>query len=215
MLKKKYQWVTGTTGKQIGVLADIGAGTGHFAKYMQDHGWQVTGLEPDETARKVALEKLDLKLLPLENLASLPPHSFDVITLWHVLEHVQDLDGYLEHFRTILAPEGVLIIAVPNHTSVDARHYKLQWAAYDVPRHLWHFSPASMEKLLDKHGFRITGKKAMPLDGFYVSMLSEKYRENQVLGTITAFITGWRSYRAGKKAVDKASSIIYIARLKG
>jgi SAM-dependent methyltransferase len=214
MLKKKYHWVIEATGKRNGVLADIGAGTGHFAKYMQDHGWQVTGLEPDETARKVALEKLDLTLLPLEKLASLKPHSFDVITLWHVLEHVQDLDGYLEHFRSILLPDGVLIIAVPNHTSVDAKHYKLQWAAYDVPRHLWHFSPGSMERLLAKHGFGINGKKAMPLDGFYVSMLSEKYSQNQVLGTVTAFINGWRSYRAGKKTVDKASSIIYIAKLK-
>lgn len=211
MMKKKLEWVTMASSKTSGRLLDVGAGTGHFAKYMQDHDWQVIALEPDDTARKVAAEKLNLELLPLEDLASQPTSVFDVITLWHVLEHVHDVNGYLNQFHSILKPDGVLIIAVPNHTSVDAKAYGLKWAAFDVPRHLWHFSPASMELLLQKNHFRLAQKMTMPLDGFYVSMLSEKYKDSGFLGMPSAFFSGMKSLMAGKKQVDRGSSIIYVA----
>ena len=212
MMKKKFDWITQASGKSKGKLLDVGAGTGHFAAYMKDKGWEVIALEPDETARKVAFEKLGLELQPLETLPQQQPASFDVITLWHVLEHVQDVNGYMDHFRTLLKPEGVLVIAVPNHTSRDARQYGPQWAAFDVPRHLWHFSPASMEQLLSKHSFKLFQKITMPLDAFYVSMLSEKYKGNYLLGPVGAFISGLRTFVSGKKNVDKASSIIYISK---
>jgi len=212
MMKKKYNWVTSALGQSTGSLLDIGAGTGYFAKYMQDHGWKVIGLEPDETARKVGNEKLGLELHPMESLKSLQPHSFDVITLWHVLEHVHEISAYMHHFHSLLKPGGVLVIAVPNYTSRDGKQYGPQWAAYDVPRHLWHFSPASMEKLLSKNGFALFQKIKMPLDAFYVSMLSEKYRGNYFFGPVAAFISGMRTLMAGRKNVNKASSIIYISK---
>jgi len=212
MLKKKYDWVTNAAGKKSGKLLDVGAGTGYFAKYMQDHGWEVIGLEPDETGRKVASKKLGLQLQPIDSLDAQTPASFDVITLWHVLEHVHDLNRYMDHFHTLLKPEGVLIIAVPNYTSRDAKQYGSQWAAYDVPRHLWHFSPDSIERLLGKHGFILFKKITMPLDAFYVSILSEKYQGNDFFAPLGAFISGMKTFLAGKKNVNRASSIIYISR---
>lgn len=212
MLKKKHQWVVDASGKSKGALLDVGAGTGHFPHYMKLSGWLVTGLEPDEKARKIAAEKLNMEIDPIENLATLPAAQYDVITMWHVLEHVHDLKGYMERFRAILKPGGVLIIAVPNHTSSDAKKYGEKWAAYDVPRHLWHFSPKAMESLLHQHQFELINKLSMPLDAFYVSMLSEKYKGRGILGTISAFFAGLKTYFSAKKNVDNASSIIYIAK---
>jgi SAM-dependent methyltransferase len=212
MLEKKYDWVSRASQKERGSLLDVGAGTGHFAHYMAEYHWDVVALEPDEKARKIGAEKLGLDIQPLEVLAQLQPSTFDVITLWHVLEHVQDISGYMDHFRSLLKPDGVLIIAVPNHTSRDASQYGMNWAAYDVPRHLWHFSPLSMEKLLTKHGFALTKKIAMPLDAFYVSMLSEKYNRNTFFGLPGALISGVRTVISEMKNVDKASSIIYVAK---
>jgi 2-polyprenyl-3-methyl-5-hydroxy-6-metoxy-1,4-benzoquinol methylase len=212
MMRRKLKWVEEASGKKHGHLLDVGAGTGYFAHYLQQNGWNVVALEPDETARKVAAEKLNLKILPLEELARQEKGSFDVITLWHVLEHVHDIEGYVEEFNSILKEDGTLIIAVPNYTSKDALHYKSTWAAFDVPRHLWHFSPTAMHQLLGRHGFTIFQITDMPLDAFYVSMLSEKYNGNYFFGPITSFFTGLRSYFAGKKNKEMASSIIYMAR---
>lgn len=214
MMQRKWHWVTSASGLNTGRLLDVGAGTGHFAKFMKDHGWEVTALEPDSKARKVGHEKLGISIQPLEDLASLQPQSFDVITLWHVLEHVHDVNGYLDQFRSLLNENGTLIIAVPNHTSRDAQQYGSFWAAYDVPRHLWHFSPASMRLLLQKHGFWLSKKITMPLDGFYVSMLSEKYKRNGLAGPAMAFISGLKTIMASRKDVNKASSIIYISKVK-
>lgn len=212
MLEKKHDVVTRAIRRDMGRLLDVGAGTGHFAHYMSEYHWDVTALEPDENARKVGAEKLEMEIHPLEVLGELKEDSFDVITLWHVLEHVQDIGGYISHFRSLLHKDGVLIIAVPNHTSRDANQYKTKWAAYDVPRHLWHFSPASMEKILTKHGFELVHKLPMPLDAFYVSMLSEKYRGNNFLGPVFAFFSGVLTWIASMRNVNKASSIIYIAK---
>ncbi len=212
MLKKKHQWVVEASGKSKGSLLDVGAGTGHFPNYMKLSGWQVDALEPDEKARMIAAEKLNMKIDPIEHLHNLPSAQYDAITLWHVLEHVHDLQGYLARFRKILKPEGVLIIAVPNHTSIDAKKYAAQWAAYDVPRHLWHFSPKAMEHLLNQHQFKLAGKRQMPLDAFYVSMLSEKYKGSGLFGSVRAFISGLKTFFAAKTNVDNASSIIYLAK---
>ena len=211
MLKKKFNWVCKASGKQSGSLLDVGAGTGHFAHFMQLKGWEVTALEPDEKARKVAAEKLGINIQPLDSLTHLNAQSYDVISLWHVLEHVHDLSGYMDHFRSMLKPGGVLMIAVPNHTSKDAKKYGAMWAAFDVPRHLWHFSPASMEKLMSRHGFTLIDKIPMTLDAFYVSMLSEKYNGNDVFGAVSGFASGFQTLMATSNNVDHASSVIYIA----
>lgn len=212
MLRKKHAWVVEASGKSKGALLDVGAGTGHFPFYMKSRAWQVAALEPDEKARKVAAEKLNLAIDPIEDLQYLPAHQFDVITLWHVLEHVHDLAEYMVRFREILKPDGVLIIAVPNHTSKDAQKYGPWWAAYDVPRHLWHFSPKSMERLLNQYQFQLQKKLPMHLDAYYVSMLSEKYKGRGIAGTISAFFSGLNTYFAALKNTDRASSIIYIAK---
>ena len=212
MLKKKHKWVVKASGKEKGTLLDVGAGTGHFAHFMQTKGWLVAALEPDEKARQVAVAKLGINIQPLEALERQIGHTYDVITLWHVLEHVHDLQGYMNHFRSILKPGGVLIIAVPNYTSKDAKKYGAMWAAYDVPRHLWHFSPASMERLMTNHQFTLIEKIPMHLDAFYVSMLSEKYSGNGGFGTIAGGISGMRTLMSAGKNVEEASSLIYIAR---
>ena len=212
MLRKKLKWVEEAAGIKTGHLLDVGAGTGHFAHYMKTHGWTIYALEPDSSARKVAAEKLGLAVDPLEKLAQFGPATFDVITLWHVLEHVHDLEGYLDHFQSILKPNGTLIIAVPNHTSTDAQKYGVHWAAYDVPRHLWHFSPQAMSTLLGRHGFTLKRKLPMPLDAFYVSMLSEKYKGNYSLAAVNGLFSGLKTYFSTKQSADKASSIIYIAK---
>lgn len=140
-LGSKRKLVEKVTGKTTGTLLDVGAGTGAFAHTMQSGGWEVTGLEPDTTARGNALKNYGLTLNTLEHLAFMPVNTLDVITLWHVLEHVHDLNGYLDTFLRILKPGGKLVIAVPNYTSKDAEIYNRYWAAYDVPRHLYHFPP--------------------------------------------------------------------------
>jgi 2-polyprenyl-3-methyl-5-hydroxy-6-metoxy-1,4-benzoquinol methylase len=212
-LTTKLNLVREMTGLKHGVLLDVGAGTGAFASTMQQAGWNVTGLEPDETARANALRNYKLQLEELTNLNALDPETFDAITLWHVLEHVHDLHGYLEKFSTVLKPAGRLIIAVPNYTSYDAGLYKQYWAAYDVPRHLYHFSPQSMQVLLDQKGFVVETTLPMWFDSFYVSLLSEKYSHGKESFTNAARIGLLSNIKAffNKK---RCSSLIYIARKK-
>ncbi|HEY9362172.1 MAG TPA: class I SAM-dependent methyltransferase, partial [Chitinophagaceae bacterium] len=149
-LTQKRKLINRVTGLKKGVLLDVGSGTGAFAGEMQKHGWVVTGLEPDEGARKIAQKDFGINLEPADSFYQLPPASFDAITLWHVLEHVHDLHRYIAQLKILLKPAGKLLIAVPNYTSLDADIYKEFWAAYDVPRHLYHFSPAAMRKLAEK-----------------------------------------------------------------
>lgn len=208
-LRAKRKLVGRASGRHTGALLDIGAGTGAFAGVMQAAGWQVTALEPDATARENALKVHGVQLQPAEQLFALPVASFDVITLWHVLEHVHDLHGYTERFRQLLRPGGTLIIAVPNYTSYDAQHYGAGWAAYDVPRHLWHFSPGSMQQLAAMHGFSISSMQPMWFDSFYVSMLSEQYRKGKA-GLIRAFWYGLASNVQAMANTARCSSVIYV-----
>lgn len=212
-LKSKATLVKKGTGVKHGVLLDVGAGTGAFANAMQSAGWNVTGLEPDNTARTNASANYNLQLRDPKELYNLSPAGYDAITMWHVLEHVHDLHGYLEKFAEILKPTGRLIVAVPNHCSYDAAHYKQCWAAYDVPRHLYHFSPKSMEVLLDKKGFSLETVKPMWYDSFYVSMLSEKYK-NGSGNLFGAFWTGLMSNLKALSDTRRCSSVIYVIRKK-
>ncbi len=211
-LHTKRNLVKKVTMLQQGVLLDVGAGTGAFLNRMKQAGWNVTGLEPDEIARGKALSNYDLRLEELKKIENLVGETFDAITLWHVLEHVHDLHGYLEKFAEILKPTGRLIVAVPNYTSYDANVYEAYWAAYDVPRHLYHFSPKSMEVLLEQKGFVLEAVKPMWFDSFYVSMLSEKYRPQG--NTLSAFWTGLISNIQAAFDTKKCSSIIYVVKKK-
>ncbi|SHG58372.1 class I SAM-dependent methyltransferase [Flagellimonas flava] len=154
-------------------LLDFGAGTGDFLLAAQKGGYTVVGVEPSNKARGKAIQKGIMLKASAEELL---PSSFDVITLWHVLEHLPNLDHQIIQLKSLLQDEGVLVVAVPNYKSYDALHYKKYWAAYDVPRHLWHFSRTAIAKLFERHDMEVVGTKPMIFDSFYVSLLSEKYK---------------------------------------
>jgi 2-polyprenyl-3-methyl-5-hydroxy-6-metoxy-1,4-benzoquinol methylase len=208
-LHSKKKLVQQVTNKRTGSLLDVGAGTGAFANTMQLAGWKVRALEPDDTARKNAAGKYGLQLESSEKLFALDTAHFDVITMWHVLEHVHDLHTYLAQFQKLLKPGGKLVIAVPNYTSHDAKAYGDYWAAYDVPRHLYHFSPKSMELLVNDNGFELSDVKPMWFDSLYVSMLSEQYRNGS--GNLIGAV--WHGLISNLKALldkKRCSSVIYI-----
>jgi 2-polyprenyl-3-methyl-5-hydroxy-6-metoxy-1,4-benzoquinol methylase len=188
-------------------LLDIGAGTGHFLKRAKDEGFTVLGLEPDPDARKVAKELNDVELLPLEGLKELGASRFDAITMWHVLEHVYDLNEELETILSSLKEGGVFVVAVPNYTSFDASYYKEFWAAYDVPRHLYHFEPKTITNLVESKGLKFEKMLPMKFDSYYVSMLSEKYKGGSI---VNAFRIGLLSNMKAKNGTY--SSQIYIFR---
>lgn len=163
-----------------GTWLDYGAGAGAFMHYCKGQGTDIMGLEPNEPSRKKAAEK-GLEIYPPSHIASLSENTYAAITMWHVLEHVHKLHGLLDQAGRVLKPDGLLIIAVPNQLSYDAHHYKEFWAAYDVPRHLWHFREKDVQSLTEPHGFQFLSKHPLKLDAFYVSMLSEKYMKGMLL----------------------------------
>lgn len=207
-LSDKYRLIASATRMRKGQLLDIGAGTGAFVAYMQSEGWGVTGLEPDETARERARLDHHVELQEMDRLSSLPPDSFDAITLWHVMEHVHALHPYVEHLKKLVRRSGRIFIAVPNYTSFDAGVYKEAWAAYDVPRHLYHFSPDAMETLLEAHGLQLQYSQPMWYDAIYISMLSEKYRGRG--STPRAVFNGFYSNARAFVDKSKCSSLIYV-----
>jgi len=208
-LQSKKKLIEGETQKSNGNILDIGCGTGAFLNMMKTEGWKITGLEPDENARVKAKTLYGIEPQPSINIFNLSINSYDAITMWHVLEHVHQLHEYIEQLKNMLTDKGKIFIAVPNYTSYDAQHYGQFWAAYDVPRHLYHFSPASMKKLVEQHGLTIKKIKPMWFDSFYVSMLSEKY-QNGKANLIKAFIIGLISNIKALFNPDKCSSLIYI-----
>jgi SAM-dependent methyltransferase len=209
-LADKRNLIQSATRRKEGKLLDIGAGAGAFAGHMQEHGWEVTGLEPETVAREHALADHGVRLLGMDQLDSLPGESFDAITLWHVLEHVHALHAILERLRAVINKGGRIFIAVPNYTSYDAAAYGPYWAAYDVPRHLYHFSPDAMERLLVRHGLQLHYCQPMWYDSFYISMVSEKYKHgktNLPAAVVRGLVSNVKAF------VDKSrcSSLIYVA----
>lgn len=209
-LNQKKKLLNRYRGERKRSILDIGAGVGAFMQTMAEDGWKVTGLEPDAGARKIAREKYGQLLEESERLFFLPEESFDAVTMWHVLEHVHNLEGYTRKIYNLLKPEGKWVIAVPNYTSPDAHFYGEYWAAYDVPRHLYHFSPLSMTTLLTNNGFQLLDVKPMWFDSFYVSMLSEQYKSG-ASNLPGAFLKGLSSNLQALRHVQKCSSLIYIA----
>ena len=208
-LLQKKKLIINITGKKKGAILDIGAGTGAFINVMKEAGWKITGLEPDLTARTKAKELYDVALNNPEHLFSLTGKSFDAITMWHVLEHVHELHEYLDKLKNLLKPDGKLIIAVPNYTCYDEKFYKQYWAAYDVPRHLYHFSPQSFYTLMTLHEMKVVALRPMWYDSFYVSMLSEKYKTGSA-NILRAVFIGAISNLKVFFTKEKCSSVIYI-----
>jgi len=203
-LKNKIQIVENQTDK-VKCLLDLGAGTGDFAVAAKNSGFKTTGVEPNEQARQLAHKKgMELQA----SLKAVSDQKFQAITLWHVLEHLPDLENQIETLVNLLEENGVMVIAVPNFKSFDAKHYKTYWAAFDVPRHLWHFSKTSISKLFARHQMEVVKIKPMWFDAFYVAMLSEKYKGNK-LYLINAFFVGLWSNLAAIFTKEQ-SSLIYI-----
>jgi SAM-dependent methyltransferase len=211
-VRRKVALLTKLNGGQPGRLLDYGCGTGHFLAGASKAGWQVAGLEPNPRARQDAASRVGQPILEPGALASLPPASFDAVSLWHVLEHVHALQDTLRQLIDLLKPSGKLLIAVPNPDSLDAQHYRQDWAAYDVPRHLYHFVPATMRQLLASHGLRVVQTVPLVLDAYYVSMLSEKLRAPERAGGPLAVLkAGYKSNQYAAQHEGQYSSLLYVA----
>ena len=186
-------------------VLDFGAGTGDFLKVCKNNNWEVLGIEPSLEARENAAKKgIYLK----ENLLDVGNKKFDVITLWHVLEHVENLKNTIKFLKGLLLPGGRIVVAVPNYKSYDAEFYKEYWAAYDVPRHLWHFSQKAIRKLFLEAEMVVEETLPMKFDSYYVSLLSEKYKTGKS-NPIKAFYRGFLSNRSAKSTTEY-SSLIYV-----
>ena len=192
-----------------GNLLDFGCGTGEFLKTGKKKGWNVTGYEPTKDAYEGMDQSIKSDIVSSLDEIQLKKH-FHVITLWHVLEHISDLRTTIQQLKKMLRPDGVLVIAVPNHESYDAEYYKEYWAAYDLPRHLYHFSQQTMKSLLSANKLKLIKTYPMPLDAYYVSLLSEKYKTGRT-NYIDAFSMGLKSNKAAKQNGNNYSSLIYIA----
>jgi 2-polyprenyl-3-methyl-5-hydroxy-6-metoxy-1,4-benzoquinol methylase len=198
--------------KPTGSILDYGCGTGEFLHHLKIHGWAISGVEPSEGARSKATDLLEKPIH--SSIEKLEASQFDVITLWHVLEHIHDLNEKLLAIKSLLKQDGIIFIAVPNHEAPDAQKYGAYWAGYDVPRHLWHFSKDSMKKLLDKTGLELIDIQPMKLDAYYVSLLSEGYKnpnQNKLVSALKAVASGLVSNFTANKTQNH-SSLIYIAK---
>ena len=189
-------------------ILDYGCGAGEFVKFIENE-YTTFGFEPNENARNFAKQKSE-KTVFISNpeLTKIENESLDAITLWHVFEHIEEREKYLKIFHEKLKPNGLLIIAVPNHTSYDGKKYKEFWAAYDVPRHIWHFSKSGMEKLMNNENWKIRKIKPLLLDSYYISMLSEKYKKNPLFWLFGAIHGAISNFKASK--TGEFSSLIYI-----
>ncbi|MFD1094511.1 class I SAM-dependent methyltransferase [Salegentibacter chungangensis] len=203
MLGKKLAWISqfNTEGK----ILDIGAGTGDFLDRAKMSGWEVEGVEPNPDARSLALSK---GVILKKHVSEITSHNFDVITMWHVLEHIPDIESYIENLKSLLNENGIAVIAVPNFKSHDAEFYGEFWAAYDVPRHLWHFSPNGIKEIFRNHGFELLKTRPLKFDSFYVSLLSEKYKSGK-MNFPKAF---YRGFVSNLKAATSGeySSLVYF-----
>ncbi|PWL39866.1 methyltransferase [Flagellimonas aquimarina] len=207
-LRKKIQLVENQVVKSKKLL-DFGAGTGDFLVKAMAKDFDAEGIEPNEKARANA-ERKGIQLTA--NSADLKEMRYDVITLWHVLEHLPNLDIQIAGISNLLEEDGTVVVAVPNYKSYDAKHYGSYWAAYDVPRHLWHFSQISIKRLFEKHAMEVVEIRPMLFDSFYVSLLSEKYKGNK-LYLISAFFVGlWSNMKAYFS--KEYSSLIYVIKKK-
>jgi len=204
-LKNKLDLINGLQPDK-GNLLDIGAGTGDFLAVAEQNGWKITGIEPNEKAKNIAINK---GISFVENSELLEKESFDTITMWHVLEHVPDLELQIKELKRLLKPNGTILIAVPNFNSYDAKHYGSYWAAYDAPRHLWHFSKTAIKLLFEKQDLHLQKVLPMKFDAFYVALLSEKYQKGK-MNLINAFLVGLKSNFKGSRNLEYSSHIYVI-----
>lgn len=205
-LKNKYG--IATEGKEKGKALDIGCGVGDFLHTMEQHGWDCTGVEPSEDAKAIAKKRIKGQLLSSEEQEYLPDNNFDVITMWHVLEHVDDIRWQIQQLHRLCKPGGRIIIALPNYKSYDGQYYKAEWAAYDVPRHLNHFNKETLIKILEESGLRHVKTEKLVWDAYYISYMSEKYRKHNLpllRGAFRGLISNCKARKTGEW-----SSLVYV-----
>ena len=207
-IKNKYKLVNRLAkGKSI---LDIGCGTGELLNYFQEKGWKTRGVEPNQLARAFATKNYELEVFDENELNSFEKNSFDVISMWHVLEHVPDLNGRMNQLKRLVKEDGLLVIALPNLDSPDAVKYGPKWAGLDVPRHLFHFTKGTFELLVKAHKMELIETIPMKFDAYYVSVLSEKYLGRKI-PYFPAFLNGLRSNLRARRD-NNYSSMIYIIR---
>lgn len=206
-LKRKLK--IATTGKSVGKILDIGCGTGDFLLKAKQNNWEVSALEPNDHAREIASKRLNVPIIRPEEISGLPDSSFDVITMWHVLEHVEGLQEEARQLNRLLKPNGRLVIAVPNYQSYDALYYKDKWAAWDVPRHLSHFDKSSMTKVFTPYNdMKLCDVTSLRWDAYYISFLSEKYLSHSlplIRGCFRGLISNIKACKS-----NNYSSLVYI-----
>lgn len=205
-LKNKYG--IATEGKEKGKALDIGCGVGDFLHTMEQHGWDCTGVEPSEDAKVIAKKRIKGQLLSSEEQENLPDSSFDIITMWHVLEHVDDIRWQIQQLHRLCKPGGRIIIALPNYKSYDGQYYKAEWAAYDVPRHLNHFNKETLIKILEESGLRHVKTEKLMWDAYYISYMSEKYRKHSIpllRGAFRGLVSNCKARKTGEW-----SSLVYV-----
>ena len=205
-LNKKKKLIGKYFNKSNGKILDIGCGAGDFLQYMKENHWNINGVDTSNKARKIANKKLNIKVMDPKDWIN-NKEKYDVITCWHSLEHVHEPWVYLDKIKKSLTLDGFLIVALPNYQSTDAKIYKEFWAAYDTPRHLYHFTIKSMDKIIKPHGLNIESIYRMNFDPFYVSMLSAKHMGKSFM---SGLINGFKSWTLSIFSKDKCSSLIFI-----
>ena len=210
-LKNKYKMAT--AGKTIGTLLDIGCGVGDFIHFAEQKGWLCTGVEPSEEAKEIAKKRIKGDIITSEALEQLPNESFDVITMWHVLEHVDDIKWQIAQLQRLIKENGRIIIAVPNYKSYDSQYYKEKWAAYDVPRHLYHFNKEVIAKIFKTNGLTLIGTEKLKWDAYYISYMSEQYRHH-TLPLIKGAYRGFVSNCKARKTKEWSSKVYVFEKQK-
>ena len=186
-------------------ILDIGSGTGDFLSFMNSKGYEVTGVENNPKAILIS-QKNDIKIH--ENISKLSDNSFDLITLWHVLEHLPDPEETFKNTFNLLNKSGHLIVAVPNIYSLDKDYYCENWAGFDVPRHLWHFSTPFLINFASKYNFELIRTKPLLLDALYISFLSEKQKGSRfsfLRGMVKGVYFNLRALRS-----KRYSSLVFV-----
>jgi len=205
-IRNKYKLVTRAVRRPTSIL-DVGCGTGAFLSYCYDKGLETVGVEPVEKARNIAKHKIPDVFTTVDEIEQ----TFSIITLWHVLEHLPDPTVTLQQLKHHLSPTGAIFLAVPNYLSADAQHYNTNWAAYDVPRHLWHFTPKTIQMLVAKAGLKVAATYPMIFDSYYVSLLSEQYLKRSPFKSYwNALKYGYQSNKLGRKTGNYSSLIYHL-----
>ena len=204
----KYKYKLATKGLDIGKMLDIGSGVGDFLHTAESHGWQCIGVEPSEDAKNIARQRTKANLIESAEIENLPDQMFDVITMWHVLEHVDNLRWQVEQLQRLIKPKGRIVIALPNYKSYDGQYYKEKWAAYDVPRHLNHFNRTTIVKIFNTNGLKLISTDKLKWDAYYISYMSEQYKLHQ-FPLLRGAIRGWLSNIKARRS-GEWSSLVYL-----